>query len=73
MGTASVRSGSHPVILQTVVSGSVQVTVIVVGLLGWGLPFPFSTRLITAAILADYSGAEPRFESLPINQEPCGF
>jgi hypothetical protein len=41
MGTASGRSGSHPVILSAVADRSVQATVIVVGLLSWSDPFPF--------------------------------
>ena len=41
MGTASARSGSHPVILKTVTFGSAQATVIVVDLFNRGLPFFF--------------------------------
>ena len=41
MGTASGRSGSHPVIPQAVAIRCVQVTVIVVDLLSWGDPCPF--------------------------------
>ncbi|MEI7498848.1 MAG: hypothetical protein WCK84_00260 [Bacteroidota bacterium] len=45
MGTASGRSGSHPVVLLAVADRSVQATVIVVELLSWGDPFPFFLAL----------------------------
>lgn len=40
MGTSSVRIGSHPVFPLAVASGDVQVTVMLVGLPGVGLPSP---------------------------------
>lgn len=40
MGTASVRSGSHPVLLATVATRSVQVTVIVAGVVFGVAPSP---------------------------------
>jgi len=60
MGTISVRSGSHPVIPKALASGSVQATVIMVGLFWLGLPFHL-TRIITLIAFADYFGSDPSF------------
>jgi hypothetical protein len=63
MGTASVRSGSHPGILKTVAFGSVQATVYMTGnAVGVSLsPLP---RFFAAEFLAEIFGVEPRSKNL---------
>jgi len=72
MGTASGRSGSHPVLLAAVAAGSVQVTVIEAGLIVPGYPFPFSPVPILASLAGCFRWG-PRSGVYLSLVEPCGF